>query len=144
MHGRISLGISKFQDLCTVPMIATIPLLASGEEMPPAVSHPQRAAIGTDGGAGVLSQVFMKGGPIRVRVEPARNFKPGKPPKAVASHAKSGRERPPRMESLFLTSSRFCKQFRLRSSFPLWVAARGRDSQYSAAFVDRSSDPRTQ
>jgi len=37
VHGRISLGISIFQDLCTVPMIVAIPLLASGEALLPAV-----------------------------------------------------------------------------------------------------------
>ncbi len=37
LHGRIGLGISIFQDLCTVPMIVAIPLLASGEAMLPAV-----------------------------------------------------------------------------------------------------------
>jgi CPA2 family monovalent cation:H+ antiporter-2 len=37
LHGRISLGISIFQDLCTVPMIVAIPLLASGEAILPAV-----------------------------------------------------------------------------------------------------------
>ena len=37
LHGRIGLGISIFQDLCTVPMIVAIPLLASGEAVLPAV-----------------------------------------------------------------------------------------------------------
>ncbi len=31
VHGRIGLGISIFQDLCTIPAIVAIPLLASGE-----------------------------------------------------------------------------------------------------------------
>jgi hypothetical protein len=42
VRGRISLGISMFQDLRTVPMIVTMPLLASGEDMLPAV----KAALG--------------------------------------------------------------------------------------------------
>ena len=37
LHGRIGLGISIFQDLCTVPMIVAIPLLASGKAVLPAV-----------------------------------------------------------------------------------------------------------
>jgi len=31
LHGRVALGISIFQDLCTVPLIIAIPLLAKGE-----------------------------------------------------------------------------------------------------------------
>ena len=31
IHGRISLGVSIFQDLCTIPMMVSIPLLAGGE-----------------------------------------------------------------------------------------------------------------
>ncbi len=33
VHGRIGLGISIFQDLCAIPMMVVIPLLAGGESM---------------------------------------------------------------------------------------------------------------